>query len=167
MKRISILIIAISLLGFTLQAQKYRTAGGVRLGNSFGITIQQKIFKSTTLEGLLQTGLGGKENGRFTLLWEQHQKMLGRRLNFYYGAGLHRGWKTDSEDTGKFDSGVTAITGLEMTISRLNISVDYKPVFNVFNGDRFYRGQTALSLRYVIVKHKKKKINWKFWKKKG
>ena len=164
-------ILLICLLGLTtaLSAQKYRTAAGVRLGNSFGLTIQQKLFKSITVEGILQTSIGGSDQSRLTILLEQHQKLLGRRINFYYGAGIHKAWyESDAELTGlKSDAGITAVTGIEATFGRLNLSVDYKPIFNVVNGERFYRGQTGMSLRYVFIKAKKRKINWKFWKKRN
>lgn len=161
---ILILLLTISLPAFS---QKYQTAAGARIGTDFGLTVQQKILKSSTIEGIFQTNLGGKDDVMLTFLWEQHNKLIGKRLNFYYGAGIHKGWIVNqpAESDLKDPSGVSLIAGLEMTIGRLNLSLDYKPVINVISGERFYESQSALSLRYVLIKAKKNKKNWKFWEK--
>ena len=101
-----------------------------------------------------------------TVLLEQHQKLIGKRFNTYYGAGLHKGWIVDGETDLDNPFGVTLVVGIEATMGRFNVSLDYKPVVNIFSGDQFWQSQSALSLRYVFVKPKKKKINWKFWQKK-
>ncbi len=100
-------------------------------------------------------------------LWEQHQKLIGKNLNFYYGGGFHKGWivSKSAELDLKAPTGITLIAGVEITLDRLNISLDYKPVLNVVSGERFYESQSALTLRYVLIKSKKKKKDWKFWKK--
>ena len=43
---ISLLLLALS---FSMYAQKYRTAGGIRLGSRFGLTVQQKVFEKSTI----------------------------------------------------------------------------------------------------------------------
>ena len=171
MKKIPIISIFIC-LSFYNYAQKYSTTAGVRVGTDFGISVQQKILKNSTIEGIFQTNLGGKDDVMLTFLWEQHQKMIGKRINFYYGAGFHKGWivNKNPELNLKDPSGISLIAGLEMTFGRLNLSLDYKPLLNVVNGDRFFESQSALSLRYVLIKSKKKKKkkkdkNWQFWKK--
>ena len=171
MKKIPIILIFL-ILSFSNFAQKYTTSAGVRVGTDFGISVQQKIFKNSTIEGIFQTNLGGKNDIMLTFLWEQHQKMIGKRINFYYGAGIHKGWiiNNDPELNLKDPSGISLIAGLEMTFGRLNLSLDYKPVVNVISGDRFFESQSALSLRYVLIKSKKKKKrkkdgDWQFWKK--
>ncbi|MFT5168853.1 MAG: hypothetical protein ACI8P3_004098 [Saprospiraceae bacterium] len=147
-----------------VNAQRYRTAAGVRLGSNFGFSVQQKVFKYTTLEAIFQVPLRSTDNAQITILYEEHRKLLGKRLNFYYGAGVHKGWAAGSENPDP--SGVSLIAGIEMSLDRLNISMDYKPAINAFSGDRFLESQSALTLRYIFVKQKKKKRNWKFWKKK-
>jgi hypothetical protein len=152
-------------------AQHYRTAAGIRLGNpkTIGLTVQQKIYKNFTLEGILQAGSGDSPNS-LILLGEQHHKILFKRLNLYYGLGLHKSWfnNTLSESELKNPTGVSAITGLEVAIGRMAVSLDIQPNLNVFGGDQFLNTTTGVSLRYVVVKPKKKKknnINWRFWKK--
>lgn len=156
------------LAGFLLgasqvDAQRYRTAVGARLGTGFGLTIQQKILKYSTIEGIFQVPLRATDDAKFTILYEEHKKLIGRRINFYYGAGFHKGWAASREDPDP--SGLTLIGGIEMSLDRLNISFDYKPNINAFSGVRFFESQSALSLRYILVKQKKKKRKWKFWKK--
>jgi hypothetical protein len=160
-----ILLIAATLC-FSLQsfAQKYRTAAGIRLGNSFGLTAKQKIGKQTTLEGIFQVPLRATDDAKLTLLYEQHRKLIGKRLNFYYGAGVHKGWAASKDDPDP--SGISLIAGAEISLGRLALSADYKPTINAISGVRFYESESAISLRYIFVKPKKKKINWKFWKKK-
>jgi hypothetical protein len=145
-------------------AQRYRTAAGVRLGSNFGISVQQKVFKYATIEGIFQAPLRNTDAAIITVLYEEHRKLIGKRLNFYYGAGVHKGWASNSENLNP--SGISLIAGVEMSLDRLNLSMDYKPVLNTFSGDRFLESQSALTLRYIFIKQKKKKRNWKFWQKK-
>ena len=162
MLRILILAGLLLLVG-EVNAQRYRTAAGARLGSNFGISVQQKVFKYSTIEGIFQAPLRSTDDAKFTILYEEHRKLIGKRLNFYYGAGIHKGWAASSEDPDP--SGVSLIAGIEMSLDRLNLSMDYKPAINAMSGVRFFESQSALTLRYIIVKQKKKKIKWKFWKK--
>ncbi len=148
----------------TLNAQRYRTAAGVRLGTGFGLSVQQRLFKQSTLEGIFQVPLRTTDDTKLTLLYEEHRKLIGKRFNFYYGAGIHKGWAASKDDPDP--SGISLIAGVEMSLDRLNLSLDYKPSLNTFSGVRFFESQSALTLRYIILKQKKKKFNWKFWKKK-
>lgn len=150
-----------SLLSFS---QKYRTAAGIRLGNSFGLTAQQKIGKQATIEGIFQVPLRANDDAKLTFLYEEHRKLIGKRLNFYFGAGVHKGWAASKEDPDP--AGVSLIAGAEISLGNLVISTDYKPSINALSGVRFYESESAVSLRYIFVKPKKKKINWKFWQKK-
>jgi hypothetical protein len=166
MKKLLTIVTLLSLC-IQLNAQKYRTAAGARIGTRFGLSVQQKIFEKSTIEGIFQTNIGGNDDISLTFLWEQHQKLIGKNLNFYCGGGVHKGWIVSK--TAEFDlkppTGITLIAGVEITLDRLNISLDYKPQLNVVSGERFYESQSALTLRYVLIKAKKKKKDWKFWKK--
>ena len=166
MKKI-LTVFAILTFCFQANAQKYITAVGARIGTRFGVSLQQKVLKNSTIEGIFQTNIGGNEDVMLTALWEQHQKLIGKNLNFYYGGGFHKGWIVSKPAEFYLDdpSGISLIAGVEITFDRLNISLDYKPVLNVFSGEQFYETHTALSLRYVLIKPKKKEKNWKFWNK--
>jgi len=148
-----------------LQAQKYRTAAGIRIGTEFGLTVQQLLLESSTLEGIIQKGFFNDQTS-ITLLYEQHQKMIFKGLNFYIGAGPHVGLYGKDRDGRKNSYGLSAIGGIEMRFGRLLASFDYKPAINFVGGERIFDSQTALSLRYIIVPAKKKEFNWKFWEKK-
>ncbi|MBC6610338.1 hypothetical protein H8B15_05370 [Hymenobacter sp. BT507] len=137
-------------LASTAQAQKYRTAAGVRLGaGNYGLTVQQKIFEKTTLEGL---GLVGSREVSLGLLAERHFGILGPSLNYYLGAGGHVG---THKDDGAF-GGIDAIVGLEykLPITRLVLSADFKPSVE-FGSSDWARFPTAISVRYILIKEKK------------
>ncbi len=154
MKQWSILVIALLFSGF-VSAQSYNTAFGMRLGTDWGLTVKQRVSKLTTLEAIVQSSLQ-REEAMVTLLAEQHFPMITRRLNVYAGAGLHKGWIDggDDETGAEYDDpfGLSLIGGAEMSLGRFNISYDFKPAINLTGGEKTFYTQTAVSLRYVIVK---------------
>ena len=165
----SILVPLLMFFCTTLFSQAYFTAGGLRLGDEFGITVQQKVLKFTTVEGILQSGFRNK-NTSLTVLLEQHKRLITKGLNFYLGAGVHKTWLDQNLTDPLVDDpfGVTVVLGGEFTLGRLNLSLDYKPQINVWGGQKDFVSQGALSARYVLVKRikkKKKKQAWKFWQK--
>ncbi|WP_191906913.1 hypothetical protein [Adhaeribacter soli] len=136
-----------------VQAQKYRTALGVRIAKeSVGLTVQQKILPKSTLEGL---GMIGSREASGTLLFEQHFPIIFKGFNYYIGAGAHVG---NLKDSGVFYGG-DAILGLEMKlpIFRIVISGDIKPAFHA-NHEDWFELQRGFSVRYILVKEKKKKF---------
>ncbi len=165
-------ILFVLVLGFTnlLFSQSYNTVGGIRIGSEFGITAKQRIAKRITVEGILQKGITNGET-TLSLLVEKHVPVLSRRLNFYIGAGVHKGWIGDEKILYDNPVGITGIGGLEMTIRKLNVSFDFKPAFNISGGTQKVYSQAALSMRYVFVKRESatkkflKEKKWKFWKK--
>ncbi len=145
-------------LSVPLHAQSYDLALGLRLGTDWGATAQLRvpqIDKNFVLEGILQQRIG-KEEGTFTLLGKQHQPILSRRINLFYGAGVHAGWSSerDEESEEEFNgpAGITGIIGAEITFNKINISYDIKPALNLRGGDSFFYPQTGVSIRYVIAK---------------
>lgn len=152
MKKISFLIgfIFIATLGM---AQSYFTAAGLRIGDGIGISLQQRIAKKVTIEGILKNN---NARGEFSItgLVERHVPLITRRLNFYTGIGLHKGFVHDEEIDTKGPFGVTGVAGLEFTIGKLCLSYDFKPALNITGGTKVFYPDTALSLRYVIVGNK-------------
>ncbi|PJJ53164.1 hypothetical protein [Hymenobacter chitinivorans] len=141
---------ACMLLTPTAQAQKYRTAAGLRLGaGSYGVTVQQKILDKVTLEGL---GIVGTREVSGTVLAERHFGILGPSLNYYLGAGGHLGNHKDDGAFGGFDG----IVGAEYKVAFVPVvlSFDFKPSVE-FNSADWARFPTAFSVRYVFVKEKK------------
>lgn len=142
------------------QAQKYRTAAGIRLGgNEFGATVQQRIMEKSTLEGM---ALVGSREYSGTVLFQQHFPILGKRFNYYLGGGGHIG---NLKDSGVF-TGLDAVLGVEYKINGLPflLSADVKPALH-FNHEEWVKLATGISIRYVIVPEKKeKKKIWPFGK---
>lgn len=169
-KILALLSILLIFNHFNLAGQSYNTAGGIRLGTDWGLTLQQRVGKHATVEGIIQKGFW-REEATVTLLGEYHFPLIFRRFNFYTGGGLHKGWTTSSEQLYDDPFGITLIGGVEATVGRLNISWDFKPAINLEGGERKVYAQSGVSLRYVFWKRDGirdwfKKGKWKFWKKK-
>ena len=155
-------------------AQKYKSAAGVRFDNGFNLTAQQYITNGWTVEGILHTPLLASKDLGVTFLGEKHHKIISRGTNFYTGAGLHYYWQQNSvrESSEIHDNvmGITGIAGIETSIGRINIAVDWKPELHL-SGDQarpFEWNGASVSLRYIIEKRERKKIkDWKFWDKFG
>lgn len=159
-----LLLLTLTLSPILLNAQSYNTAVGIRLGTEIGITIKQRVLDHTTFEGIIQNSLK-KDATTFTILLEQHKKLISKRFNFYLGGGLHTSILNNVADQDLAPSGITLIAGAEFTLGRLNLSWDYKPAINMWGGTSSFDSQTAISLRYVFIKRKKKKLNLRFWEK--
>ncbi len=167
------------------------TAGGLRAGTDWGLTVKQRLTKNMTFEGIVQSSLQ-REEVLLTALAERHYALVFRGLNLYTGAGVHKGFLNDSPGAESVPTnykdpfGITFIGGAELTLGRFNFSYDFKPAINVRGGERKFYTQTGISVRYVLLtnkeykkiqkkKRKKKRkekgggINigddWKFWKK--
>jgi hypothetical protein len=187
MMKKTIYLALLSLLPVLLLSQSYDLAMGMRLGTDWGLTLQQRIAKKTTIEAIFQSSLLRNES-MVTVLGEHHMPFITRRFNLYTGAGLHTGWSSRSEEDGyKNPLGLSLIAGLELSLGKLNLSYDIKPAMNFRGGDQFLYVQSGLSVRYVLVKRdfllgdpkkkrkrqrerrkrKRKRDNdesWKFWK---
>lgn len=128
----------------------------MRLGTDWGATVQLRVpqvQKNFVVEGILQSSLQRNE-GTFTLLGKQHRPLLSRRINLFYGAGVHAGWNNDvDKETGEEIGGpvgVDGVIGLEATFAKINVAYDFKPALNIGGGSQFLYTQTAISVRYVI-----------------
>jgi hypothetical protein len=152
MKKLSFLLgfLFLTTLGM---AQSYFTAGGIRIGDGIGISLQQRVAKKVTVEGILKNN-NARDEFSVTGLIERHISLISRRLNFYTGIGLHKGFVHNDELETKGPFGITAVGGLEFTIGKLNLSYDFKPALNLSGGTKVFYPDTALSLRYVIVGNK-------------
>ncbi|MFK8008520.1 MAG: hypothetical protein AB8H03_19330 [Saprospiraceae bacterium] len=169
MKKTNLIITLLFLMSQIGISQSYRTAAGIRLGTGAGpaLSIQQKIAKYSTIEGIFQPNFRDNVSS-LDLIYEQHYKILIKRVNIYMGAGLHKDWRPTNHELEleeKADLGFVGIIGGEVTFKNFNVSWDYKPSVNVMGGDTHFAHQSAITLRAIIVKQKKKKINWRFWKK--
>ncbi|MCB0548938.1 MAG: hypothetical protein KDD19_15265 [Phaeodactylibacter sp.] len=189
MKLRTTLIILAALPAF-LFGQSYNTALGMRLGTDYGVTVKQRVGKTTSLEAIIQSSLQ-REEAQVSLLAEQHFPLISRRFNVYAGGGLHKGWVTrEGTEEGpvyKDPFGMSLIAGIEFSLGRLNLSYDFKPAVNLTGGKHTIYSQTGVSLRYVVAKRPwlngndkekrrrqrererrrrnkdKEGFNWKFW----
>ena len=148
MKRINLFFCFILVISFA-DAQSYSTSLGVRVGTDFGVTLNQRILRKLTVEGIVQSSFL-REEAVVTALVRQHYPVLTRGFNIYTGAGLHKGWLNNPERKDPF--GLTAVVGVELTVGRWNLSYDYKPAINFTGGDQAVYSQTGISARYVLVK---------------
>lgn len=159
MKKILFIIILIA--GFQhVDAQPYRSSVGLRAGVSPGVTFKGFMSGNEALEGILSTRFDGVN---ITVLYEWHAP-LGEVPNFfwYFGGGGHIGsWKSDRyvKDPlvdSYFVLGVDGILGMEYTFEEipLNLSLDWKPAFNLIEYSYFVYDELALSARYIISGHK-------------
>jgi len=151
---ISIILIAGSLIN--INAQDYRSSVGLRAGLSYGATLKHFIATSDALEGILTTRWGGFN---ITGLYERHSRAFDvDRMYFYYGGGAHIGvwgggsnpWFDDNETYTVI--GVDGIIGLEYVFTEIpfNISLDWKPGFNLIGYSGFWGDELALSFRFVF-----------------
>ena len=157
--RMLIIICVLPIIG---QAQSYVTAMGLRMGSNFGISLQQKIIGHLTAEGIV-TSTAVTNQTTATALLEMHNSLISKRFNFYVGGGFHQRWQPSQEGVGQNLRGVTAIAGAEMTLGRINISWDYKPIYHLNTATVPFESETAVSLRYVFVKKGKKQKSKKIF----
>ena len=132
------------------------TVMGLRMGTDFGITLQQRILPKATLQGIVSSSAATSQTTA-TILVQSHQPLISRRFNFYVGGGVHNRWIESLGEGPSSKRGITAIAGAEMTLGRLNLSWDYKPVYHLNVERQAFESETAISLRYVFIKQQKRK----------
>lgn len=148
-------LLAICLTIFA-QAQDYNTGIGVRGGFANGLTIKHFIGSNVALEGIIASRWRGLE---LTGLFEIHNVAFkAERLKWYYGFGGHVGfWDGKYTHWGEPENtytviGVDGILGLEYSFNEIpfNISIDWKPAFNIVGYSGFWGDGGAISFRYIF-----------------
>ena len=97
--------------------------------------------------GLIVTGLYTIQNP-----WE----IEGAPMQWYYGGGAHAGIVGSSSRLNDFEGGliigVDGVIGAEYTFGNipLNLSLDYKPAFNLIGSTGFVFDTFSLGIRYVL-----------------
>lgn len=151
-----IIVLFVILLSFKSFSQDYKTGIGLRGGFSSGITIKHFISGNAALEGILATRWRGFH---IVGLYEVHNSLPTPGLNWYFGGGAHMGvwqgynghpWFKDSRSYSVF--GVDGILGMEYNFSQipLNLSLDWKPAFNLIGWQGLWMDDFALSVRYIF-----------------
>jgi len=170
MKLLKLIIAGIIFHAFSVAgvAQSYGTSLGLRMSNakntrSLGLSLQHRVLKKVTLEGIIQSDFSN--NTTFHGLIERHHAFLSKRFNLYVGAGFSFGTEESQFKNpmtneiittfGNQTFGSDIILGLEATLLSYNISIDYKPNFNLVNRDPWYLGEVGVSFRSVIISGRK------------
>jgi hypothetical protein len=155
MKRIVITSGFILFFSCLVNAQEYKTALGIRAGNSSGLSIKHFMNHKAAFEGLLTTRWEGLD---ITGLYEMHNEAFDvKHLNWYYGGGGHLGFYNGSNvwwgraGAGYLVIGIDGILGIEYTFPELpvNLGIDWKPAIN-FVGYSGFWSEGAISARYVF-----------------
>lgn len=136
-------------------AQDYRTALGLRLGSSTGISVKHFIRSGTAIEGLLTTRWDG---AMITGLYEGVGVAFREpNLAWYFGGGAHIGfWNSKPYWRDQYDShsvfGLDLILGMEYTFDEvpLNLAFDWKPAINIIGYQGFWADEFALSIRFAF-----------------
>jgi hypothetical protein len=157
MKKVLILLI-FSFLSVLSQAQVYVRSFGVRLDESaIGLSVVQRLFKYGTVEGLVEFR---QKDVSAALVPRIHTRILGRRLNAFFGLGPHAGWvKVDASRLNPY-WGLGAMFGLEYKFNLIpvHISYDIRPLVQLDGHPDLFGIQSAFAIR--IVKRKERKA-WK------
>lgn len=154
-----LLALALVCLTTTAFSQDYNRAIGFRGGFFSGLTYKQFLGGNMAFEGILHTRYRGWQ---VTGLAEWHGAAFDvPRLNWYYGFGGHVGifnYVDNSpyfgpDETGtRVGVGVDGILGMEYNIESIpiNVSVDWKPAFNILGYTGFAADGGAFSVRYTF-----------------
>lgn len=151
MKKILVGVLFIFMLAPLAYSQGYSNAIGLRGGLSNGITFKHAM-SSNAAEAILSV----RDHGfNLTGLYEFQNPLDDvENLYWYYGVGAHLGLYDKDQSTLDTDLilGVDGIIGLEYNFNQvpLNISLDYKPGFNLIGYTGFVSDEFALSLRFTF-----------------
>ena len=139
-------------------AQDYNTGIGLRGGWESGLSVKHFIGSRSALEGIFATRWRGFE---VTGLYEVHNVAFNaERLKWYIGFGGHIGfWNGDY--TNKYWGepgynytviGIDGILGLEYSFEEVpvNMSIDWKPAYNLSGYSGFWVDGGAFSIRYIF-----------------
>lgn len=153
-----LIILWFSILANLSHSQSYQWAGGLRLGGGIGLSVQTLVGKKTTIESQIRF----KESSNYTefaILLREHHKIAFRRFNMYTGGGFFTGfYSSESRDANRNRLGLSLLAGIEMSIGKLNLSLDIRPDFCVNGNGPLLVAHSAIGIRHVFVARKKKKI---------
>jgi len=156
MKKIILTLTLALFLNTLASAQDYNTAIGLRLGTSIGVTARHFLGEKSAVEGLLTTRWQGLE---ITGLYEfSNNAFEVDRLNWYFGFGAHLGFYNGNNTpwgesgTSYAILGIDGIIGMEYSFIDvpINLSLDWKPMFNLTSYTGFWGDALALSVRYTF-----------------
>ncbi len=149
MKKTACFISFILLIAFTVNAQVYKTAVGLRLGPntaavSAGITGKYFLNEKAAVEAILGVNNGLSICG----LYEIHFPIDAvKNLQWFAGAGAYVSFRSGSSNLG-----AAGIIGLDYKFEEipLNISLDWKPELNIISKIGFESSGLGFSARYTF-----------------
>lgn len=135
-------------------AQGWDLGAGLRVGESGGLSVAQRVAKRASVEGQLTTGLF-TDGTTARVLLRRHVPVITKRVNVFVGVGAHKGWGyTDSDGEGRVlrgnPFGLDAQVGIDATLRRTNLAFDYLPQVDFSGTLGAFRFGAALTVRYVI-----------------
>ncbi len=149
----------------TSQAQVYKRSAGIRLDeSSFGLSLVQRLARPLTIEGIADLR---KQDISLALVPRIHGRLLGRRLNYFIGAGAQAGLVKTGEQQLRPFWGVGGMIGLEYKFNLLpiHISYDVRPLVQLHGHPDLLGIQSAFAIRLVRKSERKEwKEKLKKWK---
>lgn len=153
-KHTIILLISFLSISFLSNAQLYKSALGIRLGPSNGITYKTFVNRNAAIEAI---GTFRSQGFGLTGLYEVHGKAFNSRdFNWFIGGGGHVYVWGDNrpsylDNNQRTVLGLDGILGLEAKLRNvpLAVSLDWKPAVNIINYSSFLSDEIALSVRYT------------------
>lgn len=146
-------------------AQVYNRTTGIRMDDqSFGLSVVQRIAKPVTIEGILDFR---RRDISTALIPRIHSRVVGRRLNAFFGVGPHAGYVKVDETTLQPFWGFGFMVGLEYKFNLLpiHISYDFRPLVQLDGHPDLFGFQSSFAIRLVNRKERKAwKEKWRKWK---
>ncbi|MEO5892845.1 MAG: hypothetical protein ABIQ31_21525 [Ferruginibacter sp.] len=149
MKKILLLIGVTSILSFSLKAQEYKTAAGIRLGPNSpaiapGFTVKHFLDEQHAVEGIvgINDGIG------LCALYEWHRPIVAvEHLQWFVGGGAYAAYRSKTSYIG-----AAGIVGVDYKFQDipLNISIDWKPELNLIESVGFEASGVGFSARFTF-----------------
>ncbi|MEP7108930.1 MAG: hypothetical protein ABI760_13135 [Ferruginibacter sp.] len=149
MKKTLLLVSIITFFSFSIKAQEYKTAVGIRLGPnspaiSPGFTIKHFLDEQHAVEGIVavNSGIG------FCALYEWHFPVTSvEHLHWFAGAGAYAAYRSNTSFIG--GAGIVGVDYKFPDIP-LNISIDWKPELNIIESVGFEASGVGFSARFTF-----------------
>lgn len=134
-------------------AQGYTTAVGLRVGAGFGVSATQLVGRRHSLE-LIGQNRFATDAFTLTAIGRRHFNLGVRRVNFFLGGGLHKGWGYEDDGRRADPFGLTAQAGAELTLARTSVTFDFLPQLHLSGRVVPVSFGSAVGMRYVLVERK-------------
>ncbi len=156
---IAIVLLLMAALPYSMQAQNYNTAAGLRLGYPLSVSVKHFITSSSALEAYVGTrGYSGFRWTNISGAYQIHKDLEGvDGLQYYFGAGASvYFWSFEYFETYATTTfGLQGYAGLEYTFdgTPISVTVDWVPTV-FFSGyySGFGAGYGSLGARYTFAR---------------